>query len=240
MSDILTSHKKIWENKKIIRLIYSEWYKKIIHDLVSCGKTLELGGGSGNFKEFKPDVISSDIDPKPWLDMIFDAHKMPFENNAIQNIVMIDVLHHLSNPVLFLEEAYRVLNKKGKIIILEPFPTMFSLMVYKLFHPEPFIFNMDYYSLKTIHDKHPWESNQAISYLLFFKHRKQFEETFKSKFRIVKKEKMSFILYPLSGGFENKSLIPNWLIPTFQFIEKYLFPLKRFLAFRTYIVLEKI
>lgn len=241
MDNILNRHKEIWENKKILRVIYGEWYEKIISDLSkSEGKTLELGSGSGNFKEFMPECISSDIDNCDWLDMIFDAHKMPFENESLGNIVMIDVLHHLYNPVLFLNEAARVLNKSGRVIMLEPFPSPVSLPIYKMFHPEPFIFDTDYFSMDELNDKDPWDSNQAIPYLFFFKHLDKFIEKYKTDFRIIKKEKLSFILYPLSGGFENKQMIPDFSIPVFSFLEKILKPFKSLLAYRCYIVIEKI
>lgn len=215
---------------------------KILSDLsVSSGKTVELGGGSGNFKEFKPDVVSSDIEKLDWLDMTFDAHDMPFKENEISNIVLIDVLHHLNDPVKFLNEAYRVLNTGGRILMIEPFPSPFSLMIYKKFHPEPFDKSADYFSgLITAGDKDPWDSNQAIPYLLFYKHIKKFNELFADRLQFVKKEKFSFILYPASGGFENKQMIPDFMSGLFKVIEKTLTPLRDFLAFRCYIVLEKI
>ncbi len=242
MENIYEKHRKVWNEKKLLRDIYSEWYRKILNDLsFSDGKTVELGGGSGNFKEFKPDVVSADIVPLEWLDMSFDAHDMPFKENEISNLVLIDVLHHLHDPVKFLNEAYRVLNSGGRVVMIEPFPSPFSLVIYKKFHPEPFDKNADYFSvLNSDSGKDPWDSNQAIPYLLFFKHLKNFNELFGGKFRIVKKEKFSFILYPASGGFENKQMIPDFMSGLFKVIEKTLTPLRDFLAFRCYIVLEKI
>jgi SAM-dependent methyltransferase len=238
--DILERHKKIWEEKKILRVIYEEWYTKILSDLVASNlPTIELGAGSGNFKAYKPNIIACDIETHPWIDMVFDAHQMPFKDDSTANIVMIDVLHHLSNPLLFLEEAYRVLTTNGRVILIEPFPTIFSLFIYKRFHPEPFIMDVDYFSKQTIETKHPWDSNQAIAYLLFFKNKNLFLDKFKDKFLIRKIKKFSFLLYPASGGFENKSLIADWLIPIFQLLETVLSPAKDFIAFRTYIVLEK-
>lgn len=241
MDNILDKHKKTWENKKILRVIYEEWYKKIINSLSSVnGKTVELGAGSGNFKEYMPEVISADIDNREWLDMCFDAHSMPFKDNELANIVMIDVLHHLYNPVKFLNEAYRVLKKNGRVIMLEPFPSPFSLQIYKRFHPEPFIFDVDYFLKNDVQDKDPWDSNQAIPYLIFFKNIDKFKKGFGEKFRILEKDKLSFILYPASGGFENKAMIPDLLIGTFKAVEKILYPLKSLLAFRCFVILEKI
>ncbi len=65
-------------------------------------------------KDYMPEVISADIEKCDWLDMCFDAHEMPFENDSLANIVMIDVLHHLYNPVKFLEEAEQSFEKRGK------------------------------------------------------------------------------------------------------------------------------
>ncbi len=189
METILEKHKRIWQEKKILRVIYSKWYLKILTDLKETPlKTIELGAGSGNFKEFKPDVISADIDPHEWLDMVFDAHQMPFENESLGNIVMIDVLHHLSNPIKFLQEAGRVLERGGRLVMLEPFPSPFSLQIYKRFHPEPFIMDVDYFAKTNIESKDPWDSNQAIPYLIFFKNHKTFLQAFQHQFLIKKKK----------------------------------------------------
>lgn len=240
MENILEKHKEIWEKKKILRIIYEEWYEKIINNLSNvAGQTLELGAGSGNFKEFMPESISADIDNCEWLDMCFDAHQMPFENESISNIVMIDVLHHLYNPLKFLKEAQRVLKKGGRLVMLEPFPSPFSLLIYKIFHPEPFIFNVDYFSKNDLQHKDPWDSNQAIPYLIFYKHKKKFMEMFNGKLKILKREKLSFILYPLSGGFENKSMIPDSLIPVFRGIENIAYHIKDVVAFRCFVVIQK-
>lgn len=236
----LKKYQKIWQQKKILRVIYSNWYKKINKDL-KPGKTLEIGSGTGNFKRFNSSIISSDIVPCEWLDKCIDAHSIPFPNNALSNIVMIDALHHLESPIKFLNEAYRVLKKNGRLILNEPFPSPFSLLIYKIFHPEPFIFNTNVFSKKKIRrsKKNPWFSNQAIPYLLFFKQMDEFNQRFKGKLNMVKREKFSFILYPLSGGFENKQLIPDWLFPLAKIIEKLLSPFRGLLAFRCYIILQK-
>lgn len=240
MDNILERHKKIWDEKKILRIIYEDWYKKIISNLSDVkGITLELGAGSGNFKEFKKDVVSADIEKCDWLDMCFDAHSMPFEENSISNIVMIDVLHHLYNPVKFLNEAKRVLNTGGRLIMLEPFPSAFSLFIYKRYHPEPFIFDIDYFKKNDLQTKDPWDSNQAIPYLIFFKKKDKFKDVFGDVFKIIKREKLSFILYPASGGFENKSRIPDSLIPLFKGMEYLANPFASLLAFRCFIVIEK-
>lgn len=240
MESVTEKHRRIWKEKRILRVIYEEWYEKIVGDLSKVeGPSVELGAGSGNFKTYKPDVISADVEKFDWLDLCFDAHVMPFENESVSNLILVDVLHHLSNPVKFLHEAKRVLKNKGRIVLLEPFPSPYSLWIYKRFHPEPFVFDVDYYSKPDVGQKDPWESNQAIPYLIFFKEKNKFEEIFGNVFNMLKKKKLSFILYPASGGFENKAMIPDSMIPAFQLIEKILAPAASLLAFRCYVVIEK-
>lgn len=241
MNNKLVERKKVWNSKKFLRETYKVWYKKIIKDIKnSGGKTVEIGAGSGNFKEFKPNIISSDIYKYNWIDLVFDAHKMPFDDRSISNLVLIDVLHHLDNPIRFFEESVRVLEPGGRIILVEPYPSLFSWYIYRKLHPEPFLFDVNYFGKKEVLQKDPWNSNQAMSYLLFFKHRHFFLRVFSDKLKFIKRQKISFILYPASGGFDRKSLAPDFFIPFFKFLEVILFPLRFFLAFRCYIVLEKI
>ena len=77
------------------------------------GRTVEIGGGIGQFKDRFPLVIATDIQIAPWLDLVADAQRLPFAQGSISNIVMIDVLHHLEFPLLFLREASRVLRPGG-------------------------------------------------------------------------------------------------------------------------------
>ena len=82
-------------------------------DACGPGTTLEIGGGSGNFKAFAPHVVSTDILFAPWLDSVCDAQSLPFENAAFDNVVMMDVFHHLERPTVFLRETLRVLKPGG-------------------------------------------------------------------------------------------------------------------------------
>lgn len=239
MSQRLEAHRLVWQEKKILREVYTNWYRKVLKDL-KPGRTIELGSGSGNFKSFKKDIIAADIEKCPWLDMCFDAHFLPFRNQSIGNIVMIDVLHHLSDPVGFLKEAARVLVDRGRVILIEPYPSFFSRFIYGKFHPEPFKMNEDYFIKRSRQKKDPWDSNQAIAYLLFYQQREKFVDLFKNVFLIKKAVKTDCILYPASGGFENKALIADFMIPIFKFLEFLASGLRRFLAFRCYIILEKI
>ena len=70
-TDHLGEHRRVWERKGVLRLVYEDFYDRIA---VACrpGLTLEIGGGIGNLKRRLADVISTDIQSAPWLDWVMN------------------------------------------------------------------------------------------------------------------------------------------------------------------------
>jgi len=207
---------------------------------VLTGCSLEIGGGSGNLKEFWPDVISSDIVPTPWINVVADAQKLPFKPESFSNIIMIDVLHHIEHPYMFLNDAERVLRTGGRIIMIEPAITPFSSVFYRWLHPEPVDMSVDPLE-DTPQDpnREPFDANQAIPTLLFNKYRSVFGGRF-SGLSIKHIETFDFLAYPLSGGFRNWSLIPASAVSLLDRLERIISPvLGKISAFRMLAVLEK-
>jgi SAM-dependent methyltransferase len=164
--EILVQHKKIWEDKPVLRAIYQDYYNRIV-TCVKPGKTLEIGGGTGNLKEYLPQVVTSDIVPSPWVDVVCDAQSLPFDENSFDNIVGIDVLHHIERPIRFFREAQRVLKPAGRIVLLDPAITVLSYPFFKFFHPEPVVFNQNPLEDGPLsQDREPFDANQAIPDLL--------------------------------------------------------------------------
>ena len=238
--EILKRHREIWQKKKVLRDIYHDWYRLIIENMADNRPVLEIGSGGGNFKEFFPDVISSDYIFCEWIDLNLDAHVLPFRENSLGNIIFIDVLHHLANPILFLSEAQRVLQNNGRLIMLEPYISPFSYIIYNYFHQEDVNFSVG--SLRSdgvlTNKKRAFDGNSAIPTMIFFKNAEIYQRNF-TCLRIIKKELLTFVVYPLSGGFDRKSFVPAWCLSCLALIENILKPLKKILAFRTLIVIKK-
>ena len=235
--DILTQRRGIWAAKPIIRRLYERWYGHI-QQALKPGRTLELGGGSGNLSDFLPEAITSDIVFEPWLDAVMDAHAIPFKEESLDNIVLFDVLHHLTAPAVFFHEVERVLRPKGRALLMEPYVSWLSYPVYRFLHAEGMKWNMDPFLDQSAEGKEPFEGNQAVPTLMFQKQKKKFLEMF-SRLRIVHEETMDVLLYPLSGGFHQRSFCPLILWRFLEGMEKLLRPLNRYLAFRLFLVLEK-
>jgi SAM-dependent methyltransferase len=236
--ELLHQHKLIWEKKPILRSLYTLWYKEMAAQLTP-GKTLELGGGSGNFKQFAPNVVSTDVMPLPWLDAVADAQNLPFENQSFDNIVLFDVLHHIENVSLFFNEALRVLRLGGRVIMMEPYISPVSWIVYHFLHPEPVNFKQDpLIWVEPAQNRQPFDANQAFATILFERNFKAFQQKY-PQFSKCYHRRMSFFAYPLSGGFDRNSLLPMALLNPVLRIENALAFISHILAFRILVVLEK-
>ncbi len=229
-----------WDRKEVLRKIYKNLGDKMLEE-GAPGLGLEVGSGISNFKaSLNEKIIRMDIQKAKGLDVVANAHFLPFRDRLFSKIFLFDVLHHLDCPLVFFSEANRVLSNGGRIIMVEPGISPISKFFYKMFHNEPV--EMDWKPKKNcIPDcnKDPYDSNQAIPTLLFFKYDKMFNEL-NIPFKIVKKNWISLFAYPLSGGFKSWSLIPSFLIKPVLKFEDFLLPiLGPFMAFRLIVVLEK-
>ena len=104
----LEDYRKRWNEKPVLRAIYGDLYQKI-ENIAIAGDTLEIGGGIGNLHIQGGRIVKTDIQYSKDLDMVADAHQLPFKSGVFSNIVLFDVLHHLQCPLIFFAEAQRVL-----------------------------------------------------------------------------------------------------------------------------------
>jgi SAM-dependent methyltransferase len=237
--DRLTAYRTLWQSKPVLRQLYEKDYQAIASRM-NAGRTLEVGGGSGNLKAYRADIISIDIQQTPWLDVVADAHRLPFADGSFDNIVMFDVLHHLESPHIFFQETSRILRPGGRLIAMEPAITPISYVFYKIFHPEPVHIGVDPLAEDRLSaDRSPWDSNQAIPTLLFRKSPHLLEDAF-PQLRIAEVSFRALFAYPLSGGFRRWALLPQGLVQPLVRLEERLMPfLGPFMAFRLLAVVHR-
>ncbi len=75
--------------------------------------------GSGNNTDDR--FINVDIFPFEKVDIIADAHDLPFMENSIDKIIIEASIEHMANPAQAIKEIYRVLKKGGALFIVAPF-----------------------------------------------------------------------------------------------------------------------
>jgi SAM-dependent methyltransferase len=201
------------------------------------GKIVEIGSGGGFLKELNPNIITSDILPFPHCDLTFSGEEMPFNDNELSAILMIDVLHHIPDSISFFREAQRVLKPGGKIIMIEPANTNFSRFIFQKFHHENFDPDSASWSFPT---SGPLSgANGALPWIIFTRD----YDKFKGQFFSFSKEKIKHhtpFAYLISGGLTFKSPLPGWLFRPFRWLEALLSPFNNYLAmFQTIVVVKK-
>lgn len=235
----LASYKDVWDRKPVLRMVYNDFFQRIAAQC-KTGQTLEIGGGIGNLKEILDNVISSDIQYSPDLDLVADAQYLPFAGQSLSNIVMLDVLHHLEFPVRFFDEAARVLEPGGRIVMVEPAITPGSSLFYRFIHHEPVDMSADpLVDGDPDPDRDPYDSNQAIPTLLVTRHLNRVQSRLPT-LKLRRVQWFSFAAYPLSGGFKPWSVIGESSARRLLAVEQRLEGLfGRLFGFRLAIVFEK-
>ncbi len=242
----IESNKKAFESKKILQRIYGRYFSLIKKEMTSpFKKTIEIGCGAAFFKRFLPVIQSADIVESNYVDLVCDGHQLPFKTASLSNVILIDVFHHLQFPQYFLTEAHRVLQIGGKLILLEPFVSPLSYLIYKYLHEESFSFKENPFISESFNQTKkpststaPYTGNQAISRILWktaSKHQNKLMG-FSFLYRFL-----DFFAYPATGGFSKPQLLGDSLLTKIHSIETKLSEKLSlsFLAFRILIVAEK-
>ena len=130
--DLIEQNQAYWDRKPILRTLYGDFYRLIAKHLskLPAGRIVELGSGLGNIHDVIPECIRTDLFPNPWIDQIENAYKLSFEDQTVSDLILTDVFHHLKYPGTALKELQRVLQKGGRVIMLEPCVSALGLIVY--------------------------------------------------------------------------------------------------------------
>jgi SAM-dependent methyltransferase len=242
--EVLNRHRRVWMEKPVLRRIYKEeFFSRQLAQQKIGGINIEVGGGPGFFKAAFPAVISTDLIYCPWLDVIADAQKLPFREGSVGNIFGLDILHHLAAPIAFLQEAERVLTPGGRLILVEPWVTPFSFVIYRYLHQEDCDLSVNPYEVSNpdrAATKKAFEGNQAIPYLLFGRQNRAKTFALVPQLKLAKLEQFCLFAYLLSLGFKNMNLLPEFIYPSLAVLERATLPLwRRIASLRALIVLER-
>ena len=231
MSLSVEKKRQIFNKRRLLREVYKNWHEQIKLNLAPGEKNLEIGSGAGLTKKFI-NCITSDIVKNEFIDKQEDACNLSFNDLSLDNIIGIDIFHHLNSPDNFFREATRVLRSGGRIVLIEPYISPVSFIARKLFHHE----KISFIRLAKL-GNNPEEANLASPTILF---QKDWQNV---NFKVIEIRYQDVLAYPLSGGFSKMKFTPNFLAPAILQLDKYMSKLgwlNNFFGFKMIIVLEKI
>lgn len=165
-------------------------------------KILELGSGAG----FSPLYIKSknlklsDVEKRLWTHVVIDALDTKLPDASQDVIICSHMIHHLAQPLIFLDEMSRVLKPGGMLIIQEINTSWFMRLILYVMKHEGWSYDINVFDRKQIcnDSRDPWSANCAIPELLF-ESKERFERSVPA-FRIEKNTLSEVLLFPLSGG----------------------------------------
>ena len=84
-------------------------------------KVLDIGSGGSGYDRYFPNRLTADIDPERKPEVVADIQDMPFHNGEFEVILCTEVLEHVKNPFLAVQELERVLAPGGALILTTRF-----------------------------------------------------------------------------------------------------------------------
>jgi SAM-dependent methyltransferase len=231
---------EIIQAKPFLNRLYREIYDRYRECLSRCPKegiAIELGSGGGFAKEVLPELTTTDILAYEKVDRVVDATQMPFEDESLRAIFLLNVFHHIPNVEKFLEESSRCLKTGGRVLIEDEYPGIIAKPILKYAHHEPFDEKTWDWSFKTTGPLSG--ANGALAWIVFERDRARFKEKFPA-LRVVRFARHSPLKYWLSGGLKSWTLVPGFLYPLMVWVDRALIKLSPKLASFVTIELEKV
>ena len=197
--------------------VYRDWYGRVAAALPpGNGPVLEVGSGAGFLAEHVPGLITSEVFPCPGVSLVMDAHRMPFADCSLRGIAMTDVLHHLPRVGSFFAEAARCLRPGGRLVMIEPWVTPWSRLIYTKLHHEPFRPDAADWSFPPAGPLSG--ANGALPWIVFRRDRARFGRDFPT-LRVDSVEPHTPFRYLVSGGVSMRPLMPGVATPLWRRIE---------------------
>lgn len=230
--------RQIIQSKPFLKKIYEEWYDMLISRFPdgNLKRVFEIGSGAGFLGQVAPDVISSDLLHIAGVDLVMDAQCIPAADEGLHGLLMVNVLHHIPDTRSLFREASRSLEVGGMIVMIEPWLTTWSRMVYTKLHHEPLD---DQAAEWKIQGEGPLSgANSALPWIVFHRDLARFQRDF-PEWEVREVRPFMPLRYLLSGGISLRNLMPGFSFGFWRLIETLLTPLNHHISMFAIITLQK-
>ena len=222
-------HGRMIREKAFLRRLYLHYYDQYeacIARATPGGIVLEVGAGGGFYSEVRPKAVSLDLRAGANVDLLGSALQLPLCNASTSAIVMLNVLHHLPDPMEFFREAERVLKPGGRVCLIEPYAGPLSRRLIRPLHHEPW----DETAGWTLPPAGPLTgANMALPWIIFKRDRARYDREM-PRLPVDRFQLHTYVLYLLSGGVSMRSMLPGTLFGAMEKLEQLFSPASPLLA----------
>jgi len=176
---------------------------------VDPARTVEIGAGLGLARLSDHRWVCSDVTGSDPIELLSLAQALPYRSGSLDALVLKDTWHHIPEIEQFLAEAHRVLRPGGVIGVFDPYWGVLARFVYRFLHQERWDATTPDWSFPSTD---PWDSNQALSYLMLIRDRAKFDTTSQSKFTLIEPQAMVGPSFLLSGGVSRRTPISGSML----------------------------
>jgi SAM-dependent methyltransferase len=203
---------------------YYQWlYSKIEQKLPDYGKILEIGAGYGMSEDF---IDSKRVYRTEFMKSVppgvhggVDASRLPFKDESFSSSFAVDAIHHIPDSLKAIKELLRVTKDGGFVILIEPYVSLLSYPIYKVFHKEKTSAKLDLLSRNTWVSEAPQDGNQGVMQnLLKILARQDREMRFKS----IQVTYLSPLSFFATGGLSRPIPVAKSVIRAIVSLEKYI------------------
>lgn len=233
----IDANRQSWRQHPALRAAYTDLHRRVALAIPEHpqGQLIELGSGIATLKETIPTVITTDLQPNEGIDRVADAYDLPFEDNSLAALILIDTWHHLERPGAFLKEANRALHPNGRVILLEPYISLCGRLVYGPLHPEPIGKPKDINWSAQAPETRQYFAAQGSATWAFFSDKRQ---PWADHWRLVEATRFSCFAYWGTGGFSGPKLFNLQIYKWARKLDRHLDHCPRVFAGRCLVILE--
>jgi uncharacterized protein YbaR (Trm112 family)/SAM-dependent methyltransferase len=102
------------EHELVVRLGYDPWEHRVIMQSLPANSII-LDMGAGNMAVNLPNVVRTDVTLTPYVEVVADAHALPFLPGTFDYILSLAVIEHLRQPFVAAQEMYNALRNGGYV-----------------------------------------------------------------------------------------------------------------------------
>ncbi len=166
--------------------------------------TVEIGSGLGLASLSGHRWLHSDVTASPALAVQSTAEQLPFQDCSLDALILKDSWHHIPDIEGFLAEAHRALRIGGTIAVFDPYWGVVARCVYRFLHQERWDARTPSWSFASTS---PWDSNQALTYMMLRRDLQRFNEVWGSRFTLTERSRHIGPSFLLSGGVSRRTPI---------------------------------